>query len=260
MSSAPPPPLDRRQPRSRPRGYSARARETFELLRHVRIGPGGELSLVAVPSEDESFPRSDGSENPPLPLRPSFAALQLYLLNDTEYGVYYIKNPLRKLALGDVDVVASLPSASVAVENILVASLVVGDVSANATAAELLVPSAFERRFPQVFALLRHIVLLRLGGLTPAPPLNKAQQNIMFNRLLINDFQRRLTVLENNLLELRAKLLRGYQLTSNAATDRLRELVRAVNNEVFSAWQSARDPPPQIQIKREPERLQSEPY
>lgn len=261
MSSAEPPSLDRRQPRSRPRGYNERLRETTELLRHVRISPGGELLLVQRPDEDELFPRSDGGENPPLPLRPSFAALQLYLLNDTEYGVYYIKTPLRKLALGDVDLEGSLQGAVAAAQNILLASRVVGDVAANATAAELTVPSAFERRFPQVFMLLRHFVLLRLGGLAPAPPLNKAQQNIMFNRLLVNDFQRRLTVLENDLLELRGNLRRGYQLTGKAATDRLQQLVKAVNIEVFAAWQRARDPPPPpLTVKREPERLRNEPY
>lgn len=160
--------LKNRTPLSRPRGYSGRIRETITALRAIRIDATGAMSLT----NESPFDIDERRVSAPAPLRPSFAALQLYLLNEQRYGVNYIAQPDEQRL----------------VANLRQASIVAGDILATDNAAAMTRKTELERRYPYLYDALRIVFLEQLVCLVPVP-LSNSVIDATFRQLLATDEQ-----------------------------------------------------------------------
>lgn len=200
----------------RPTDYAQRVRETLNALARIRIsseGGGGERTKQ---------------------LRPSMAALQLYLLDDQRYRVRYVPDPLN-----NVEAVA---------ENLRLAAIAVGDLAAHGGLAALTNRDRFERHLPNLYKALRHVLLLQLEALRPVPLTTRTIEQA-YDQL--GDALRLFQRVDNALKEWEAKLRTGNQLSKVERDNDIQKIMVVVADEVVRVWRAALPAPSVAQVKME---------
>lgn len=163
----------------------------------------------------------------PAPLRPSFAALQLYLLNEQRYGVNYIAQP------------SGGGEEQRLVANLRQAAIVAGDILATDNAAALTRKTELERRYPYLYDALRVVFLEQLVCLVPVP-LSNSVIDATFRQLLATDEQmeRAFGKLDRALSTTYAGLTRGT-ITRDQRDREYHEIVEFIVDVLAPRWNRA---------------------
>lgn len=226
--------LKNRTPLSRPRAYGERMRETLPVLDRIRVDPVTSVVTISTGVDDEPRDVAAGQQQTtPVPLRPSIAALQLYLLNEQRNGITYIDRPLA--------------NAQAVADNLRRAAVLAGDIAATDTVAALAKQNEFERRYPNLYVLFRIVMLEKLGGLVPVP-LSTSITESTYRRLLatFDQAEREFGRAERSLIELNQKLLAGNQLSMEQLNQTQQQLAAFVIDSVEPAWKSVLPAPESV--------------
>lgn len=224
-----------RTPIDRPFDYDERMRRTQEALRYVRVNDRGSIVLL----ERETDPTPAGSG----PLYPSFAVLQLYLLNDRRFGARYVQTPLQFLSAGVVDYDRSFTTAQTMVRSLVAAARLVGDVAQAETAAAMRREPALHRDYPNVYIVLRSAVLERLDALRRTVLSERLFEYVYTERWRQNlEMLQTLGAIERQIREWRASLKRGGELSRRQSTELVQQFTAAVLEQVLpELMREARD-------------------
>lgn len=217
-----------RRPVQRPFDLDERLLTTQRALRYVRISERGAITLL----------ENEGAETPPglRPLYPSFAVLQLYLLNDGAYGATYVQTPLRFFANGVLDYDSSSASIKSMVRSLVAIAKRIGELRQNDTAALLTGVPELARQYPDVYAVLQSLVLTRLDALRGTVLTTQMVEYVYTQRWRQNvDVQRLLGSLERQLLELRSRLRRGEELSRRESNEVTQSVATQINDKIVPA-------------------------
>jgi len=249
--------LGRRQTVKRPVDYAERLRVTDEALRFVRVDSRGNTLLKE--RESDPDPRDTG------PIYPSFAVLQLYLLNDRAYGVNIVRRPLVfEQGSKKIDYNSSVVGASSLVRQLTNLSRRLGEIGSGDTAAALRAVPELAVNNRDVYLLLRAAILTRLDALRFAVLTNRLLDYV-FTQALPVESLRQISALQRDAAEYRTKAKAGQlnrteraQIAGDLATRTIRSIMPAVlqsaaDNADFAAAGSTGD----IIVPRTPRRVQS---
>jgi hypothetical protein len=221
----------------RPANLRGRLKETLNALRAIRIVDGNRLVLV-----DADLPLAPNE----MLMRPSIAALQLYLYNDTRYNVEYIARPT------DVEYIADFYTSLVA------ASRAVNDFEDAEGEARLLVEPLFQYEYPEIYLALVNLLIQSSEGLKPALH-NRQTMLDAYERLSSTaEMQRRLNAIERDAVELRSQLTTGGLLDEQLRAERTLAFVRAVRDDVLPAWRKSLVRPRVVKIEKLEERQEQD--
>lgn len=262
-----------RTPIERPFDFDERLRRTQEALRYVRVNDRGAISLL----ERETDPASSDSG----PIYPSFAVLQLYLLNDRRFGARYVQAPLQFISSGVVDYERSLDTAKTMVRSLVAAARLVGDVAQAETAAAMRREPSLHKDYPNVYIVLRSAVLERLDALRRTVISDRLLEHIYAQRWRQNlQMLRMLGNAERQIVEWRTALKRGGELSRRQSNELAQQFTTIVLDQLLpslltealepveperrapaapGAPRRARIPPPSPpRVKPEPENVERE--
>lgn len=245
---------ERRQVR-RPDNYDERMQETLRALRYIRIDERtGALTLL----------RTESAEVPvgSLPIYPSFAVLQLHLLNDQTFKAHYVETPLVFERPGVVDYAASINKVKRLLKSLVDASRLVGDLTQSDTAAVLTREPRLFRDYPRIYALLRDQVLQRLDALRGTVMTKELIDYIYDQRWRVNaDVLRTLNRIENDIRAWYSALSRGGQLSDRTSNQTALRLAGEVNSQLLplliaeaQAAGGAATAPPRVTTPQRPPR------
>lgn len=228
--------LHGRRPRQRPIDYETRIRVTLHALREIEVTQDGHVGTrddLQALKNDNDAPDVRGRY-----MHPSLATLQLYLLDERGYGANYIDNPLA--------------NAKAVADSLRRAAFAVGDLPAHEPLASLTRrASKFERGYPLLYGVVRHILLLQMAGLYPTP-LSIAEENLVYERLHTLENERLLRRLERALQDWHGKLVSGAEeWTAQQRDTEIQRIMTTVIDDFMRVWQNAQSPPSVISIKQE---------
>jgi len=215
-----------RTPIERPFDFDERLRRTQEALRYVRVNDRGAISLIE--RETDPAPADSG------PIYPSFAVLQLYLLNDRRFGARYVQAPLQFISSGVVDYERSLETAKTMVRSLVAAARLVGDVAQNETAAAMRREPSLHKDYPNVYIVLRSAVLERLDALRRTVISVKLLDTIYTQQWQGNLLMlRTLGNAERHILEWRTALKRGGELSRRQSNELAQQFTTIVLDQLL---------------------------
>ena len=219
-----------RTPIKRPSDFDQRLSTTLAALRFVRVSGKGEIVLIT----EETARVQDNFKR----LYPSFATLQLYLLNDTRFGAAYVQIPLvaDPRVRGSVDYGKSIAGIRDMVRSLVQISSRLGDVQKGETAAALTRVPALYENYPGVYLLLRNSVLERLDALRNTTINAAALEYVYGQRWRVNaPMLRTLGEIEGTYLEWSNRLRQGTISRSQSDAQTL-ALVDAVLTRVLQPF------------------------
>ncbi len=224
-----------RIPRKRPSDFDTRLQDTLTALRHVRVDDRGKVTLL----ENEMMAvEADGSE-----IFPSFAVMQLYLLNDTAFGARYEQRPLVFNDTGTLNVDRSTTPIQRMIDSMVNAAKRVGDIRQADNAAALRAQPSLYADYPFVYQILRNVILQRLDALRGTVVSSALCKYVYEQRWKVTTSTLRLlNNLERDAIEWSTKLQTGNQLTRTQSSSTIQNIITQIIDQVLPLFmQEAHD-------------------